>query len=230
MQLTVKDLSRLLNISERTIYRWIKSNMIPAYRIHDQYRFNRAEILQWTTANKIGVSHEIFQEKDDKDAPVIRLSEAVKRGGIYYRIGGQDKESALRSVIDIIRLPEEEDRELILKVILAREELGSTGIGEGIAVPHARTPIVLHVPQAIVAVCFLEQAVDFGALDGQPVNCLFLLISPTVRAHLQMLSKIAFVLKDPLAKNVILKQESREAILEAIERVEQTLPSRDQER
>ncbi len=45
MQLTVRDISGLLNVSQRTVYRWIKSESIPAYRVHDQYRFNRSEIL-----------------------------------------------------------------------------------------------------------------------------------------------------------------------------------------
>jgi nitrogen PTS system EIIA component len=64
MQLTVRDISKLLNISERTIYRWIKEKTIPAYKIHDQYRFNRSEIMDWATANKIGVSCEIFKEPE----------------------------------------------------------------------------------------------------------------------------------------------------------------------
>lgn len=222
MQLTVKDISKLLSVSERTIYRWIKDNAIPAYRIHDQYRFNRAEILEWATANKIGVSYEIFQEPDDKDIDVPKLTEALKKGGIHYRVSGKDKESVLRSVIDILNLPDDVDREFLLKVILAREELGSTGIGEGIAIPHARNPIVLYVPCAVVALCFLEKAIDFGALDGKPVNCLFMLISPTVRVHLKIISQIAFALKNQAVKETILKQGSREVILNGIHRVEQS--------
>jgi mannitol/fructose-specific phosphotransferase system IIA component (Ntr-type) len=89
------------------------------------------------------------------------------------------------------------DREFLYKVLLARESLGSTGIGDGIAIPHVRNPIVLHLSRPIVTLCFLERPVDFGALDGQPVNTLFTLISPTVRAHLHLLSRLAFTLRDP---------------------------------
>lgn len=223
MQLTVRDVSKLLNVSERTIYRWIKEQSIPAYRIHDQYRFNRAEILDWATANKIGISHEIFQEPEDKTALVLKLTEALKRGGIHYRVNGNNKEAVLRSVVELLRLPEDVNQDLLLKVILAREELGSTGIGDGIAIPHARNPIVLNIPCAIISLCFLEEAVDFGAVDGKPVNCLFTLITPTVRTHLQMLSQIAFALKDPGVKEAIAKQSSRDVILAEIQRVESTL-------
>lgn len=223
MQLTVRDVSKLLNVSERTIYRWIKEESIPAYRIHDQYRFNRAEILEWATAHKIGISHEIFHEPEDKTAPVFKLTEALKRGGIHYRVSGKNKEEVLRSVVELLRLPEDVNQDLLLRVILAREELGSTGIGDGIAIPHARNPIVLNIPTAVISLSFLEEPVDFGAVDGQPVNCLFTLISPTVRTHLQMLSQIAFALKDPKVKDAIAHQGARDVILTEIQRVEDTL-------
>lgn len=223
MQLTVRDISKLLNISERTIYRWIKSESIPAYRIHDQYRFNRAEILEWATANRIGISHEIFQEPQDNNIPQTSLSHALKTGGIHYRIGGKDKESVLRSVVETVQLPEKVNREFLLKVILAREELGSTAIGDGIAVPHARNPIVFNIPFTVISLSFLEQPVDFGAMDGKPVHCLFTLITPTVRIHLQMLSQLAFMLRDVGVKQAMISQSSREIILNEIQRVEQSL-------
>lgn len=223
MQLTVRDVSKLLNVSERTIYRWIKEESIPAYRIHDQYRFNRSEILDWATANKIGISHEIFQEPEDKAAPAFKLTEALKRGGIHYRVSGNNKEEVLRSVVDLLRLPEDVNEDFLLRVILAREELGSTGIGDGIAIPHARNPIVLNIPTAVISLSFLEKPVDFGAVDGRPVNCLFTLISPTVRMHLQMLSQIAFALKDPKVKDAIAHQSARDVILAEIQRVEDIL-------
>jgi len=220
MQLTVRDISKLLNISERTIYRWIKEEKIPSYRIHDQYRFNRAEILEWATANKVGVSYEIFKEPLDSSIVEPKLTEALTKGGIHYRIGGKDKESVLRSIVGIMQLPEKVDREFLLKVILAREELGSTAVGDGIAVPHARNPLVFNIPFTFISLCFLEHPIDFGAIDGKPVFCLFTLITPTVRIHLQMLSQLAFVLRDSKVKELLGTQGSREEIIREFQRVE----------
>ena len=93
-------------------------------------------------------------------------------GGIFYRLAGKDKPAVLRSVVEVLRLPDKVDREFLLQVLLAREALESTAIGDGIAIPHVRNPIVLHVPQPVVTLCFLEAPVDFGALDGQPVQTL----------------------------------------------------------
>jgi PTS system nitrogen regulatory IIA component len=117
-------------------------------------------------------------------------------------------------------LPDDVDREFLYQVLLARESLGSTGIGDGIAIPHVRNPIVLHLSRPIVTLCFLEQPIDFGALDGQPVSTLFTLISPTVRAHLHLLSRLAFTLRDPRFNAAVRQQASREELFEALHAAE----------
>jgi nitrogen PTS system EIIA component len=223
MKLMVRDAAHLLNVSEKTIYRWIKQGAIPAYQISDQYRFNRAELLEWATSRKISVSPEIFAEPEGGDSPPPTLLSALQTGGIYYRISGQTKAYVLRSVVDTMQLPEEVDREFLYQVLLAREALGSTGIGDGIAIPHVRNPIVLHLSRPMVTLCFLDHPIDFGALDGRPVNTLFTLISPTVRAHLHLLSRLGFALHDPKFKAAVTGQLGRDEILAALDQVEKSL-------
>lgn len=223
MQLIVRDVAQLFNVSEKTVYRWIDQGILPAYRINDQYRFNRAELLEWATSRRMNVSPEIFAEPESSTTPVPGLVEALQTGGIFYRISGTDKESVLRAVVETLRLPEEVDREFLLRILLAREALESTGIGEGIAIPHVRNPVVLHVTRPLITLCFLEQAVDFGALDGKPVQIVFSLISPTVRAHLRLLSRLSFALQDHGFKAVIARQGSRDEIFTEARRVETIL-------
>ena len=119
-----------------------------------------------------------------------------------------------------MKLPEEVDREFLYQVLLAREALGSTGIGDGIAIPHVRNPIVLHLSRPLVALCFLENPVDFGAIDKQPVTTLFTLVSPTVRAHLHILSRLGYVLRHPEVRAAITQQASRDEIMAALEKAE----------
>jgi len=223
MQLTVRDVSTLLKVSEKTVYRWINQGILPAYRVNEQYRFNRAELLEWATSRKMNVSADLFEEPESSVAPLPSLVEALQAGGIFYRVGGTDKESALRAVVEHMRLPEEVDRDFLLRVLLARENLQSTGIGDGIAIPHVRNPIVLHVSRPMIALCFLEKPVEFGALDGKPVYVLFSLISPTVRAHLRMLSRLSFALTDAGFKQALIGQASRDEILNQARRVEAAL-------
>jgi nitrogen PTS system EIIA component len=223
MQLTVRDAARILNVSEKTIYRWINQGSLPAYRVNEQYRFNRAELLEWATSQKINVSVEIFHEPESNAAPLPGLVAGLEAGGIFYRVGGSDRESVLRAIVETMRLPDEVDRDFLFRVLLAREALGSTGIGDGIAIPHVRNPVVLHVPRPSVCLCFLEKPIDFGALDGRPVFALFSLTSPTVRAHLHLLSRLTFCLQDPGFKAAIVRQASRDEIVAEGRRVESAL-------
>jgi PTS system nitrogen regulatory IIA component len=223
MQLTVRDVAKFLNVSEKTVYRWISQGSLPAYRVEDQYRLNRAELLEWATARKINVSAAIFEEPETPGQPQPGLVEAIQNGGIYYRIAGVDKRSILKSVVETMRLPEGTDRDFVLRVLLAREELASTGIGEGVAIPHVRSPIVLHVDQPQISLCFLEKPVDFGALDGQPVHALFTLICPTVKTHLHLLSRISFALRDPGFMGAIRRQALRDEVLSEARRLEGAL-------
>ncbi len=223
MDLSVKDSARLLKVSEKTIYRWVKQGTLPAYRVHEQYRFNRAELLEWATSQRINVSADIFVEPDSNE-PVTRLTDALKAGGIQYRLSGIDKPSVLQSLVEVMPLPERVDRQFLLQVLLARESLGSTGLGGGIAIPHVRNPIVMHISRAMVTLCFLEQAIEFGALDGQPVHTLFTIVSPTIRAHLHLLARIGFALRQPVFAEAIAQRGSHEQILAASQAVDQLIP------
>ncbi len=225
MRLTVKDAARLLSVSEKTVYRWIKQETIPVYRLNDQYRFNRVELLEWATANRISVSPEIFEEAEGAQISLPSLSDALNFGGVAYRVGGKDLSSVFRSVLDVMKLPEEVDREFLHQVLLTREKLGSTGIGDGIAIPHVRNPIVLHVNKPSVTLCFLENPIDFGAIDGQPVDILFVIVSPTVRAHLHLLSRLSFILQNSDFKDKVKSQASREELMDSLKKAESLLPS-----
>ncbi|MGH7144293.1 MAG: PTS sugar transporter subunit IIA [Planctomycetota bacterium] len=225
VQLMVKDVSRILNVSEKTVYRWIKQQVIPFYRINEQFRFNRTELLEWATSRRIPVSPDIFIETEDSKTPLPTLADALRTGGVAYRLGGTDKPSVLRAMVDVMKLPAEVDQEFLFQVLMARETLGSTAIGEGIAIPHVRNPVVLHVTRPMITLGFLDNPISFGALDGQPVRILFALISPTVKAHLHILSRLGFVLRVPEFKAALKREASREELMASLERAEATLPT-----
>jgi PTS system nitrogen regulatory IIA component len=225
MQLGVRSAAELLNVSEKTIYRWIKEGKLPGYRVNDQYRFNRAELLEWATSNKINVSPALLAEEPSQaDRQLPTLLDAVASGGIHYRVPGNDKAQVLAAVVELMHLPPEVNRQFLLQVLLARESLGSTGIGDGIAIPHVRNPIVMHIPQPTITLCMLERPVDFAAMDGKPVHTLFTIVSPTIRAHLHLLSRLAFCLQQDCLKQALGRQADRDAIMAAIAQAQSQLP------
>ena len=223
MQLTVRDVSKFLSVAESTVTRWIKRRGLPAQYVNGQYRFHRAELLEWATANQLKVSPEMFDSSQTDDEPIPSLAQALELGGIFYGLQDTTKDKALQALVQVLPLPDGIDRELLLRLFLAREASASTAIGGGIALPHVRNPIVLHVDRPMVTLGFLEQPVDFGALDGKPVQVLFSLICPTMRSHLQMLARLSFALHDTRFREVVLRAAGREEILLEARQVEALL-------
>jgi len=218
--MNVKEVAKILNVSEKTVYRWAQSKEIPSYRIGEQYRFNGLEILEWATAKRISIKQDILLSQEAGEISLSTLTESLKTGGINYRVGGDDKPSVLKAIIDCLRLPEGADREFLFRIFLARENLASTGIGDGIAIPHARTPVIFHMETPQVALCFLEKPVEFNAMDGQTVYALFTLICPNIKTHLKLLSSLSFALRKPSFNNALKEQASREELLAMAEEAE----------
>ena len=219
----MRDSARLLNVPEKTLSRWAREGRLPASRVNEQYRFNRVELMEWAAMQRINFSTEICEEVE-KPVGFSGVTEALKVGGIHFGVNGDDKVSALRAVVALMPLPEEVDRQFLLQVLLARESLGSTGLGDGIAVPHVRNPIVMRIPQPVITLCFLRKAIDFAAVDGKPVHTLFAIVSPTMRAHIHLLSRLAFALRQPRFAAVIARQATSEEILAESEAVNRGMP------
>jgi PTS system nitrogen regulatory IIA component len=223
VQLSIHDLTKLLNAAESEVARWIRQRGLPAQQIGWQYRINRQELLEWATANNVRVSLELFDhlEADAEAAP--RLAEALAVGGIHHHLPAADKEQALRSLVGVLPLPEGLDREFLLRLFVVREASASTAIGDGIAIPHVRNPIVLYVPSPAITLALLAQPVDFGAADGKPVHALFSIISPTTRSHLQLLSRLSFALHDGEFRDAVVRRASTEEIMQEVVRAESAM-------
>lgn len=228
MVMNVEDAAQSLNTNEKTVLRWIKKGNLPAERIGGEYRINRVDLLEWATERGVKVNPALFNRReagcDDEKDVLPSLSRALDAGGIHYSLEGEDMETVLRNVVALLKLPVEIDPEFLLQVLLAREALGTTAVGDGIAIPHVRNPILLQqLAEPRILLCFLAQPVAFGALDGKPVRVLFTLISPTVKVHLHLLSSLAHALRDPRLRMVLQPPGSPENVLASVRKIEHDL-------
>jgi len=156
----------------------------------------------------------------------MKLSDFVVREAILVDLQATSKEEAIREIVkslhDAGRLAEG-DLDSVSRAILNREELGSTGIGQGVAVPHTRHP---KVDRLIGTVALSRRGVDFAALDGEPVDILFLLVSPPNQPgdHLRALENISRHLKDERFVNFLRQAKSRENVVELLDEADQGSP------
>ncbi|HLF93047.1 MAG TPA: PTS sugar transporter subunit IIA [Planctomycetota bacterium] len=222
MQLTVREAAEYLKVSEKSIYRWIGEAKIPHHKVDGQYRFNRTELLEWANERKIKVSTAVYR-RDNLDRPAPGIAESLEAGGIVHRLPGEDKAAVLRAMVDALKLPDRVDRDTLFHILEARERLGSTGVGHGIAIPHVRSPIIMSVSTPIITLFFLEHPIEFGAPDGQPVKTLICLVSPSIHLHTHMLAKIATLIRDPGFMSALERHASTEEILSEARRAEASL-------
>ena len=156
----------------------------------------------------------------------MKLSDFVVREAILVDLQATSKEEAIREIVRSLQGAGslgEADMEGVARAILNREELGSTGIGQGVAVPHTRHPTVDHL---IGTVALSRRGVDFAALDGDPVDILFLLVSPPNQPgdHLRALENISRHLKDERFVNFLRQAKTREQVVDLLEEADQGAP------
>jgi PTS system nitrogen regulatory IIA component len=208
-------------VTEKTVYRWIKEKNLPAYKIQDQYRFNRPALLEWAQSQRLPLPPQLLEKEDGEEE--VTLPKALENGGIHYGISGQTKGEVLARIAQFPKLPSTWSAQELTQLLLAREALTSTGIGRGFAVPHVRNPIVLPVKEPSIDLCFLKKPIDFGAIDDQPVHTLFLLLSSTIRGHLRLLAKISYALHDAIFPQMLEARAPQEQIFEKIAALEKEL-------
>ncbi|MEA2011705.1 MAG: PTS sugar transporter subunit IIA [Verrucomicrobiota bacterium] len=219
MDLKVKDIAELLQVSEKTIYRWINKNKIPYYKINHQYRFKTDDINKWSVRNKYDLDRSTNEEEDFSE-PVL-ISKFLKNGGIFYNIEGENLSDVLLNSVELLNLPVSLDKKFFLSKLEVRESMTSTAVGRGIAFPHPRNPLIRDIKEEALFLCFLHKPIEFNALDKIPVSVLFILLSFNQTRHLRLMSKLSYLCRQKDFTTLIKKQPLREDLFSLIERFEQ---------
>ena len=113
-----------------------------------------------------------------------------------------------------------EARKTLLHALQEREQLHSTGIGDGVALPHARNALIGLVDRPVMVFGRHSQGVPYSAIDGAPARLFFLLIAPTVTQHLAILARISRLLRDPKLRRDLLAADSPKKVIALIREVE----------
>ena len=227
MDLKLKDIAEMLNVSKTTIRRWLRDGKIPAYLINNQYRFNRHEIEDWVMRHRVGNSVD-FKEEHEVQAPTqvanegvvhggskqFGLYRAIHKGGVLDEVPGIDKEAVIQTTMDLMAHKLGVDGEVVTELLLDREHLMPTALNNGIGVPHTRD--FLLDGQDVVIVVFPEVPLNYGALDGKPVHTLFFLFASDDRRHLHLLAKIAHLASQPETVEFLRQRPKKDQLLEFI--------------
>ncbi len=221
MILTLKELANYLRVNERTIQRMLKTGQIQGAKIGGQWRFNGSQIERMffpeaESEHPDAVElHELLRSHLS-----IPLSRIVSENRMLLDLQARDVEGVLDEMIVPFR------REgLLLDIqdlkarLVAREKLLSTGVGNGVAIPHPRDPIPTLREPAVLVVGRSVHGIDYGALDNLPVHLFFLCCCQNIELHLHMMGQLARLLREndfrELCQNCTEPRDVLRAILEA---------------
>lgn len=238
MDLKIKDVAELLNVSETTIRRWLAEGKIPAYRIHHQYRFSRMEIENWVMSCRLKKDNgQFFPEEEqiypskEKEQPSqemttgqqqFSLFRAIHRGDVIESRYIENKKVLIQETVQVIASELGLDSNVLTELLLDREKLMPTALNNGIAVPHTREFLIKR-PFDVTVVVYPESPIDWGALDGQPVHTLFFLFACDDKRHLHLLAKIAHFSSDQENLDFLKTKPSKEKLLDYIKDWESSL-------
>jgi PTS system nitrogen regulatory IIA component len=192
MELSLQDAARMLGVAPETVQRWARQGRLGVTRPSGEFHVGLEELRAWAAAQGLRL-REVAPAANG--LPPFRA--ALARGRILHAVAGTTREEVLAALVLASPLPASADRAALLEQLRAREALASTGLGGGVAIPHPRTPSDAFAREPLAVVGMLGHEADWRALDGRPVHTAVLLISPNAQSHLQVLSRLAFLLREP---------------------------------
>ena len=163
----------------------------------------------------------------ESDAPLENLLPAMKKGGVYYDIKGESIVEVLENAVAGLECLPAHSKQTLVQRLIEREELTSTGIGKGVAIPHPRVPLEEMGETSLLSTCFLKSPIDFNSIDDKPVSILFILLSPTTKGHLHLLSRLAFCVRDDAFVSLLNTVPTTEQLFEEISKFEAQLDRTD---
>ena len=153
------------------------------------------------------------------------LAELLTPARINLNLQSNDRDAVLTELVEQVSewADRPEAKQTLVRALREREQLYSTGIGDGIALPHARNALVGLVDHALIVFGRHDRGIPYGAVDAEPARLFFLLIAPNVTQHLGILARLSRLLRDPKLRQQLLAASQPEQVLTLIQRAEAKL-------
>jgi PTS system nitrogen regulatory IIA component len=203
--LTIEEVARYLRVSERTVYDWAQKGEVPAGKIGTVWRFKKTEIENW-------VNDRLSANNLNPQFNTIHIATVISPDRIVFLNHSAKKDALLALTDNLAAAPQVKNRQELAQEILKREELMSTAMGRGIAIPHVR---LSSVTDLVVSVGISQtDIIDFQTLDDEPVRLIFM-IAAAYNQHayyLQTLSFFSARLKNQELRNALLAAKNSEEV------------------
>ena len=221
--MNLRDVARHLRLNEKAVSRLAQDGELPAQKVARGWRFSRTAIDEWQSRRPT-IVHQLPTEATGLPEP-LTLAGAMDAGRMNLKLRGPNKDAVLHELVALVIDPtQQRQAEIFFLALKAREDLCSTCVNEGIAIPHARNALVGLVNKPLLAYGRHAAGIEFGALDGKPVQHYFLLCAPSVREHLKLLARLSRVLHAAGFRAKLAATQSADEVITLIRAAEQSIP------
>ncbi len=231
--MNLMELARFLNMDQRRLERMAKSGEIPCQKVGGQLRFNRAEVTEWlqqhmptlTDRVKLASMEAGISAHREINPDELIVSYLIQPQAVVPDLSARTKNSVLK---ELVALAQETgrvwDSESLLDALLKREELCSTAMEKGVALPHPRRPLPYAIAEPVLVVARTTSGIGFGAPDGRLTSLFFMTSSQDDRHHLHIIARLCRMLHDDqfveslheaetVDEMVVLIQEREQAVI-----------------
>jgi PTS system nitrogen regulatory IIA component len=202
--MTLQDLARMLGADARRLERMAERGEIPCQKVGGQFRFHRAQITEWLQQSMGSMHRDHLAEVDagitahreiHENEPII--TPLLRPEAMTTQLQSRGKKGVLRELVTLSQATGlVYDEQALLEAVLVREELCSTALEGGIAMPHPRRPLPYDIADSVLVVARVSRGIVFGALDGKLTDLFFLTASQDDHHHLHVLARLFRMLHD----------------------------------
>ena len=146
----------------------------------------------------------------------VDLASLIHKGGVYFSVEGDTPEVIYKKVTELMELPEQVSNESVYEALCAREKIMSTAVGNGVALPHARIPVIRENEDQRVCVIYPKNPVSMNAPDERKVSVMFMILTQNQQTHLDVLSKLVTLLQKAQFKKLLEKHAGEAELLNMI--------------
>ncbi|MBN1525732.1 MAG: PTS sugar transporter subunit IIA [Spirochaetales bacterium] len=212
--MTLAEVASYLKLSEKTVLKMVRNHEIPCAKVANQWRFLKTMLDDWLIAKMKVIPQNDLSRLIEMESEYIPLSRLFDEQLIMFDIAQKSKRDVLQELVLLAKANNLiADEGPVLEKLIEREQLMSTAVGHGIALPHLRKPDskLVYGPKIIIGIS--REGIEFGSLDKKPTHLVFLILTDSETVHIRVMAKLAGILNQPGVVETILQFSSSDEVL-----------------
>ena len=218
MYLNIIQLAESFGVEESVVQNWVRKDGLPAIEDRDRLIFDRGQVVHWAAERGLAARAGFLAASRSANTAIRRLEPMLRAGGIWRDVPSVKVRGVMETIITRLPGATTPVRQLLAQRLHTAEGISWAAVGDGLALPHLRTPVALGRDAGTFAILFLRDALTLGepAPDDVPITRLLFFVAPSPRAHLELLAQLSTALTRGSLRRPVYEGATDEEIFTAL--------------